>query len=70
MNVFIGWWHETGLASFKCAKCSPAVSALHPPNAAIPCPKGFLTLPSWWTSERKAKTVCAIHFRSVGPSFP
>ena len=32
--------------------------------------KGFLTLPSWWTSERKTKTVCAIHFRSAGPLFP
>jgi hypothetical protein len=31
--------------------------------------KGFLTSPSWWTSERKTKTVCAIHFRSAGPLF-
>jgi hypothetical protein len=32
--------------------------------------KDPLALPSWWTSERKTRTVCAIHFRSVGPLLP
>lgn len=38
MNLFVGWWHETGLALFQCAKRSSAVSALYrrtPPCRAL-----------------------------------
>lgn len=43
-------------------------SAAH--NIAIPRPQGFSHAPSWWTSERKTKTICARHFGSDGPSLP
>ena len=58
---------------FRC--CNFAVSQLfsRPKTSPHRVRKGFLTPPSWWTSERKTKTVCAIHFRFAGllfPSFP
>jgi hypothetical protein len=43
MIVFIGWWHETGLALSECAMRSSAVSALQPPNIATPCPYRVLS---------------------------
>ncbi|QCI68648.1 hypothetical protein E8M01_33115 [Phreatobacter stygius] len=71
MTMSIGWWLETGLALLKCAMCSSAVSALQPPKTSPHrARKGFSHAPSWWTSERKTKTVCAIYFGSDGPSLP
>jgi hypothetical protein len=47
-----------------------SLSALQPPKTSPHrARKGILTPPSWWTSERKTKTVCAIHCRSAGPLF-
>jgi hypothetical protein len=53
-------------------QCVSAVSRLfkRPKTSPHRFRKGFLTLPSWWTSDRKTKTACAIHFRSAGPLFP
>ncbi len=39
-------------------------------NIATPCPQGLSQAPSWWTSERKTKTICAVPFRSDGPFYP
>ena len=61
-----GGMRPVGIVSCHVQLCCLSSSS---PNNAIPCLSGFLTPPSWWTSERKTKTACAIHFRSAGPLF-